>query len=51
MVSTRQQQIEGELDLAKNQASAQLDAGSPKEMPTAEAEADSLKETFDGDWY
>jgi ABC-type transporter Mla subunit MlaD len=44
----RQQQIEDELDLTKNQASAQLGTGSAGETPTAETDADSLKEDYDG---
>ena len=40
----RQRQIEDELDLTKNQASAQQGADSPKELPGAELDADSLHE-------
>ena len=40
-LAQRQQQIEDELDLTKNQASAQLGADSPKEQTAAEAAADS----------
>jgi hypothetical protein len=47
----RQQEIEDELDLTKNQASGQLGADSPKETPTVEPDADSLKKSYNGDWY
>jgi TolA-binding protein len=47
----RQQQIEDELDLTKNQASAQLEAETPKEMPAAEPDTDCLKESYDGAWW
>jgi TolA-binding protein len=47
----RQQQIEDELDLTKNQASAQLGTGSAGEASTAETDADSLKEDYGGAWY
>jgi uncharacterized coiled-coil protein SlyX len=40
----RQRQIEDELDLTKNQASAQLGADTPKELPGAELDADCLNE-------
>ena len=40
----RQQQTEDELDLTKNQASAQLGIAGTMEMPGAEANADNLKE-------
>jgi hypothetical protein len=43
----RQQQIEDELDLTKNQASAQLGTESAKETLTAEPDADSLKEDYE----
>jgi N12 class adenine-specific DNA methylase len=46
----RQQEIEDELDLTKNQASAQLDAETPPEPRAADAEPDSLQEAYDGDW-
>jgi uncharacterized coiled-coil protein SlyX len=47
----RQQEIEDDLDLTKNQASAQLGDEMPKEQPAAEPDADSLKEHQDRDWY
>jgi N12 class adenine-specific DNA methylase len=47
----RQQAIEDELDLTKNQASAQLGTGAAGETPTAETDADSLKEDYVGRWY
>ena len=46
----RQQEIEDELDLTKNQASAQLDSEMPPEPRAADAEPDSLQEASDGDW-
>jgi septal ring factor EnvC (AmiA/AmiB activator) len=46
----RQQQIEDELDLTKNQASAELGADAPKELPMPEFDADSLKESYDMGW-
>jgi hypothetical protein len=46
----RQQQIEDELDLTKNQACAQLDADAPKDLPVVEADAESLKEDYTGAW-
>jgi hypothetical protein len=46
----RQQQIEDELDLTKNQASAQLGTESAREAPTADPDPDSLKEDYNGDW-
>ncbi len=47
----RQQEIEDELDLTKNQASAQLGTETSKELPIPEPDADSLKERCDGGWY
>ena len=47
----RQQQNEDELDLTKNQASAQLGTGSVGEAPSAEPDTDSLKEDYVGGWY
>jgi hypothetical protein len=47
----RQQQIEDELDLTKNQASAQLGTGSAGEAATVETDADSPKEDYAGRWY
>jgi hypothetical protein len=46
----RQQEIEDELDLTKNRASAQLEADSPREQPLAESEAESLEEDYIGAW-
>ncbi len=46
----RQQEIADALDLTKNQASAQLEADSPKDSPVAESEAATLKEEWDGEW-
>jgi Sec-independent protein translocase protein TatA len=40
----RQQEIEEELDLTKNQASAQLGSDTPKEMPASEQDSDSQEE-------
>jgi hypothetical protein len=47
----RQQEIEEELDRTKNQASAQVGAGTPKEVLAAEIDADNLKESYDGEWW
>jgi TolA-binding protein len=48
----RQQEIEDELDLTKNQGSAQLGADDvAKEQSAAASEADSLKEFYDGEWF
>jgi N12 class adenine-specific DNA methylase len=47
----RQQVIEEELDLTKNQASAQLGTESARETSTAEPDANSLKEDYVGGWY
>ena len=47
----RQQQIEDELDLTKNQAAAQLAAEISGETPTAESDVEVLKECYDGEWY
>jgi hypothetical protein len=47
----RQQEIEEELDLTKNQASAQLGADPSTEPPTPQIDADSLKESVEGEWY
>ena len=47
----RQQEIEDELDLTKNQASAQLGADTSPEPPVAVADAGCLKENYDGGWY
>jgi N12 class adenine-specific DNA methylase len=47
----RQQQIEDELDLTRNQASAQLGTSSAGEAPSAEPDADSLKEDYVSGWY
>jgi hypothetical protein len=49
-LAQRQQQIEEELDLTKNQASAQLGTDSAKETPTTDPDADSLKEDYEGVW-
>jgi len=49
-LAKRQQKIEDELDLTKNQASAQLGTGSAGEVATAETDADSLKEDHGGGW-
>ena len=46
----RQQEIADALDLTKNQASARLEADSPKDSPIAETEAGSLKEAWDEEW-
>ena len=47
-----QQEIEDELDLTKNQGSAQLGADDvAKEQSAAASEADSLKEFYDGEWF
>src|SRR5262249_13095975 len=46
-LSKRQQEIEDELDLTKNQASAQLDSEGVPESPVLPPETDSLKEQFD----
>jgi soluble P-type ATPase len=43
----RQQAIEDELDLTKNQASAQLEAEAANDPPTTEPGPDSLKEDYD----
>jgi hypothetical protein len=45
----RQRQIEDDLDLSKNQASAQLDANSASELPSSDTEANSLKKDALGD--
>jgi paraquat-inducible protein B len=50
-LTQRRQEIEDALDLTKNQASAQLGADTPKELPVAEPDADSLKESHEGEWY
>lgn len=47
----RQQQIEDELDLTKNQTSAQLAADCPNDLPAVEPDADSLKEDWTGAWW
>ena len=47
----RQQVIEDELDLTKNQASAQLGTDAPKEAPVVEPDPDSLRENYAGDCY
>ena len=46
----RQREIEDELDLTKNQASAQLEAEAPAERFVAKTYADSLKEDGNVDW-
>jgi len=46
----RQREIEDELDLTKNQASAQLDASSTPEPAVADSEASALKEDVN-DYY
>ena len=46
----RQQEIADALDLTKNQASAQLEADSPKDSPVADTEAAALKEEWDDEW-
>ena len=46
----RQHQIEVDLDLTKNQASAQLGAEASPELPAAEPEVDCLKETYEANW-
>ena len=50
-LSERQQQIEDELDLTKNQASSQLGADTTEELSVPEPEADGLRETYDAGWY
>ena len=47
----RQQEIEDELDLTKNQASAQLSADTSEPLSVAEPDANSLQETYDGGGY
>ena len=47
----RQQEIEDELDLTKNQASAQLDAESPQAPPALEINANCLQEDYPGGWW
>ncbi len=47
----RQQEIEDALDLTKNQASAQLEADTVKDLPATEADGDALREGYEGDWY
>ena len=47
----RQKEIEAELDLTKNQASAQLDAESPQAAPALETNADSLQEDYQAGWW
>ena len=47
----RQQEIEDELDLTKNQASAQLGGDTTKETPAADPDADCLKEDCEAGWY
>jgi hypothetical protein len=49
-VVQRQQQIEGDLNLTENRASAQLDADTSREQPLAEPDADSLKEGYERGW-
>ena len=49
-LARRQQEIENELYLTKNQAAAQLEADPPKEQPLAEPEAETLKEDHIGAW-
>jgi hypothetical protein len=44
----RQQEIEDELDLTKNQGSAQLGDDPTQETPAAAPDADCLKEDYDG---
>ena len=45
----RQQEIEEELDLTKNQASAQLGPDAAKELPPAEPDGDSQKDACDAE--
>jgi hypothetical protein len=47
----RQQAIEDELDLTKNQAAAQLEADAPQPLPASEGDSDALKEEYDGGWF
>ena len=47
----RQQEIEDELDLTKNQASAQFDVELSNEPPTVEPNPDGLKEECNARWY
>jgi ABC-type transporter Mla subunit MlaD len=47
----RQQEIEDEPDLTKNQASAQLSADTSEPLSVAEPDANSLQETYDGGGY
>ena len=46
----RQEQIEDELDLTKNQAPRQLAADAPKDPPLAEPESDTLREAYEEAW-
>lgn len=49
-LARRLQEIEDELDLTKNQASAQLDAEAAPEPRGVEAKPNGLQESCDGVW-
>ncbi|MCI0535538.1 MAG: N-6 DNA methylase [Verrucomicrobiales bacterium] len=46
----RQEEIGDALDLTKNQASAQLEAETPKESALPEADGDQLRESYEEEW-
>ena len=50
-LAQRQKEIEDELNLTKNQASAQVGAETVEELSVAEPEADALREAYDAGWY